>query len=169
MDNQKFVLRQFCCTPLILIVFCLHTSITFASEFRTFRPILTPIAMPQGAAVQANIKPVSRQLAEKAVGKLIDAWNSNQLDGVLATEFTDKSRLTDAMNSKVPRDARLEVLGIQSMQTLQQSVVDSPNGKLLVSTVSVTVKTQLTFNDPANGYQRREGINEYILRIKQKV
>jgi len=90
------------------------------------------------------------------------------VNSVLGDEFFDKSRLSDAMNAKVPRDARLSVLAIQDVQTLGQKTADSPSGRLLVSTVSVTAKTQLTFNDPANGYQRREGVNEYIIRIKQR-
>ncbi|MDQ7010597.1 MAG: hypothetical protein Q9M29_02125, partial [Mariprofundaceae bacterium] len=141
------------------------------SEFRTFQPILTPAARPGGAAgaPAARVKPVSRRLIAKAVDKVIAAWNGNNVDSVLSDQFFDKSRLADAMNSKVPRDARLEVLAIQDAQTLSQSTADSPHGRLLVSMVSVTVKTQLTFNDPANGYQRREGTNEYILRIRQRL
>jgi len=130
---------------------------------------LPPRRKRGGAAVrQPGIKPVSRTLAARAVGKVIAAWNENNVNSVLGDEFFDKSRLSDAMNAKVPRDARLSVLAIQDVQTLGQKTADSPSGRLLVSTVSVTAKTQLTFNDPANGYQRREGVNEYIIRIKQR-
>jgi len=144
-----------------------------SSEFRSFQSILTPARVSTGGtatagALRPGIKPVSRKLAEKAVGKIIAAWNANNVDSVLGDEFFDKSRLSDAMNSKVPRDAQLSVLALQSVQTLGQKTMDSPSGRLLVSRVSVTVKTQLTFNDPANGYQRREGVNEYIMRIKQR-
>jgi hypothetical protein len=156
---------------LILIVGQTLTSFSFASEFRAFRPILTPMqSQPGGKAVPARqLKPVSRQAAEKAVNKLLTAWNGKNLDQVLGDEFYDKSRLNDAMGSKVPRDAELSLLAIQDTQTLQQQVVDSPSGKLLVSTISVTARTQLTFNDPTAGYQRREGVNEYIMRIRQRL
>ena len=87
---------------------------------------------------------------------------------LLGNEFYDRSQLNDAMNTKVPRDAQLSLLGIQGVRTLDQQFKDSPSGKLLVSTVSVTASTQMTYNDPTNGYQRREGVNEYILRIKQR-
>jgi len=63
----------------------------------------------------------------------------------------------------------LSVLSIQDVQTLGQKTVDSPMGRLLVSTVTITLKTQLTFNDPVNGFQRREGVNEYTMRIKQRM
>jgi len=156
---------------LICLFFVALTSVVGASEFRAFQPILTPSAVPENgrALAQNQMKPVSRTMAEKAVGKLIAAWNRKNLDSVLGDEFYDKSRLNDAMNGKVPRDAELSLLAIQDTQTLQQQVVDSPSGKLLVSTVSITVKTQLTFNDPTAGYQRREGVNEYIMRIKQRI
>jgi len=152
-----------------VLVLCLgFSSLSNAAEFRSFRPILTHASMPPGALAPADMKPVSHKLIGKAVDKVVAAWNANNVDSVLGKDFYDKSRLNDAMNSKVPRDAQLSVLGIQRAQTLSQSTADSPSGKLLVSMVSVTVKTQLTFNDPVNGYQRREGTNEYIMRIKQR-
>jgi len=157
----------------IKVYFCMLIMVSFqavplASEFRAYRPILTPSAVPESGKTVKQLKPISRKLAEKAVNKLIAAWNGKNLDKVLGEEFYDKSRLNNAMSSKVPRDAQLSLLAVQDMQTLQQSVTDSPKGKMLVSMVSITAKTQLTFNDPTNGYQRREGTNEYIMRIKQR-
>jgi len=115
------------------------------------------------------MKPVSRNVAETAMEKVVAAWNGNRIDSVLSDSFFDKSRLADSMNAKVPRDARLSVLAIQAVQTLGQRVESGPRGKVLVSTISITAKTQLTFNDPTNGYQRREGTNEYIVRVKQRL
>jgi len=167
--EKKNMRNTLCCVIAVTCIIGVQT--VYASEFRSFRPILTPASVPKAGALAATlrpgIKPVSRKLAEKAVGKIIAAWNGNHIGSVLGDEFFDKSRLSDAMNSKVPRDAQLEILAIQDVQTLQQKIADSPSGKLLVSRVSVTVRTQLTFNDPRNGYQRREGVNEYIMRIKQ--
>jgi len=153
-----------------LVALLIGPSCSSASEFRAFQPILTPSVVPENGSslAQNKVKPISQTEAEKAVKKLIAAWNKKDLDGVLGDEFYDKSRLNDAMNGAAPRDAELSLLAIQNTQTLQQYVLDSPSGKLLVSTVSITVKTQLTFNDPAAGYQRREGVNEYIIRIKQR-
>jgi len=157
---------------LVFIAFLFFSGGVQASEFRSFRPILTPALVSGGQGVTGRavsaLKPLSRNMAEKAMSKIIAAWNGNNINSVLGDNFFDKSLLSNAMDSKVPRDARLEVLSIQDTQTLNQQVTDSPSGKLLVSMVSVTAKTQLTFNDPANGYQRREGVNEYIIRIKQR-
>jgi len=144
------------------------------SEFRTFKPIAVPpqkqsVSVPIVATpVQPSLQPVSRQLADKALERVIMAWNTKQLNGVLGDDFYDRSQLSDAMNTRVPRDAELSLLAIQGARTIDQKTVDSPSGKLLVSTVSITASTQLTYNDPTNGYQRREGVNEYIVRIKQR-
>lgn len=154
---------------IFVMVASMGLQVAWASEFRSFRPILTSVAVVSGGQSTAAVKPISRNLAEKAMSKIIAAWNGNNVNSVLGDSFFDKSRLNDAMNAKVPRDARLEVLSIQDVQTLGQKTVGSPAGKLLVSTVSITAKTQLTFNDPVNGYQRREGTNEYIMRIKQRM
>lgn len=161
---------------LMLICNTLICSTVQAGEFRDFRPILTPVAVAGGGSVSLGraasagpLKPVSRDLASTAMKKIISAWNGNRLGKVLAGDFYDKSQLSDSMNTKVPRDARLSVMAIQGVQTLGQQTEDSPSGKLLVTTVSITAKTQMTYNDPTNGYQRRDGTNEYIVRIKQRL
>ena len=140
------------------------------TEFRVIKPILTPQAgLPEGAKPVSRIEPVNRKIVEGAVKKLMEAWNGNALEKMLGKEFYDKSRLDDAMDDKVPRDAKLRVLSIQGVQTLNQYIEDRDEKKSRVSTVSVTVRTQLEFNDPENGFQRREGTNEYVFRIKQRV
>lgn len=191
MMRKMMVMKMKSCPPVLLALLVMAQNVS-ASEFRFIRPILRPVAPVTSAAsgtgaasvarsggaalsgkVQATprrqMKPISRRLAARAVNKFVAAWNENNLNSVLADNFFDKSRLNDAMNTKVPRDAELTVLAIQGIQTLSQHEADSPSGRLLVSTVSITVRTQLTFNDPQNGYQRREGVNEYIMEIKQLV
>jgi len=143
-----------------------------AAEFRALRPIRTA-AMVQhlaGAAARtpATLKKVSAEVLRTAVDTLTRAWNGNDLEGVMGQEFFDKSRLLDAMTSKVPRDAPLRVLSIQNAHTLDQRIVGTGGDQRRVSLVSVTLRTQLEFNNPANGFQRREGTNEYILRIRQR-
>ena len=39
--------------------------------------------------------------------------------------------------------------------------------EVLVSTVSALVRAQLEFDDPLRGFQRREGSNELLLRIRE--
>jgi len=172
-------IRSLLCGTMLLIALPLQVA---GSEFRSFVPIAVPprhaapapgatattaVTVPSTTANASAMRPVPRQLIGTAMDRLLAAWNGNRMDKVLGDEFFDKSRLSDAMNTKVPRDAELSLLAIQSVQTLGQKQMDSPSGRLLVSTVSITASTQLTFNDPTNGYQRREGVNEYIVRIKQ--
>jgi len=158
---------------LLIILLTLSCSLpgAIASEFRAYTPILIPRALPGGAAPQAAkvIRPVSNKVMAKVVVRLIRAWNRNGLDKVLSNEFFDRTRLNDAMSNKVPRDAALTVLSIQSIQTLNQHIESDERGRLMVSLVSVRIRTQLEFNDPANGFQRREGTNEYIFRVKQRM
>jgi len=154
-----------------LLVSICGLTVAIASEFRAYTPILTPMALPEGAVLQAakEIAPVSSKTMLKVVRGLIDVWNHNDLDKVLSQDFFDRSRLDDAMDIKVPRDAKLTVLSIQGIQTLSQHIETDAKGRLMVSLVSVRIKTQLEFNDPANGFQRREGTNEYIFRVKQRI
>ena len=154
----------------ILFLALIMPSYIYASELRHIRPIPTPGVPPRKALPPEKIKPVPRELVEDAVKELIQAWNNNNLEEVLSEDFYDKDLLLDAMSEKVPRDAELRILSIQGIQTLSQHVEVEPSGeKWLVSTVSATVRTQVEFNDPDTGFQRREGTNEYIFLVKEKV
>jgi len=155
---------------IVYIAICLicSTSVARAGELRSIVPILKPYA--SGAITNTSekpLKPVARKKVANAVKQVIDAWNQNQLGDVLDDSFYDRSRLVDAMATDVPRDARLETLSIGDVQTLNSEVVDTPEGRMSRSTVMVSVKTQLTFNDSSKGYQRREGTNTYILTITE--
>lgn len=158
------------------------TNISVAQEFRKMNRIARPPAkqalVPKPSAASVNpsptdvqagqMKPVSRQTAEQAIEMLVKAWNGNTLGTVLADNFFDRSRLLDAMGSNVPRDASFSVLAIQDVQTLKQKYETGSSGKVLNSTVSITVHSQLTFNDASGKFQRLEGVNEYIMHIRQK-
>ena len=146
---------------------CSTQGVLFASEFRSILPILKPYASAISNTSEKPLKPVPRKKVTNAVKQVIDAWNQNQLGDVLDDSFYDRSRLVDAMATDVPRDARLETLSVGDVQTLNSEVVDTPEGRMSRSTVMVSVKTQLTFNDSSKGYQRREGTNTYILTITE--
>jgi hypothetical protein len=142
-----------------------------SQEVRQLNRIPTPQAapkLPPGARAVASVRPVSTVGIEAAVRLIASAWNAPRLAPVLADNFYDKSRLLDALNTKVPRDATLRVLAIQGVQTLNQYLQTNAAGaELLVSRVSVTVRTQVEFNDPNKGFQRLDGTNEFILLVTQ--
>jgi hypothetical protein len=154
---------------MIVVFLLMMTQGVEASEFRRIRPI--PAPSKKGPEVIKPLKkfiPLNREVVENAMKKIVNFWSRNDLQKVLGKEFYDRERLQDAMNSKVPRDARLDILSIQGIQTLGQEIVKGEKGEMVVSTVSVTARTEVLYNDPQKGLQRLEGTNEYIIRIKEK-
>lgn len=141
-----------------------------AQESRQLNRIVTPDSarrLPLGARAVAAIEPVSAQTVEAAVRQLAAAWNTPNLPKYLAPNFYGKDRLVESVNRQLPRDAKLRVLGIQSMQTVSQYIQPDGTGELVVSRVSVTVRTQIEFNDPRTGLRRLEGTNEFTLRVAE--
>jgi hypothetical protein len=140
-----------------------------ARQFRSAMPIATPAqraaALPPGARPVAVVEPLSRAQIEPLLEQVMQAWNTGQLEAQLGEGFYDSARLGDSVDRVVPRDARLRIQAVQGVQTLQQFIVPDGAGEKLVSIVSATVRTQLEFNDPAAGFQRRPGVNEYILKV----
>lgn len=153
---------------LFLFIFCATVP---AQEFRTINPIPIPEKVPKGAISLSEIQPVSQEKTTSAVQEVFNAWNKGDVQKYLGPEFYDKTRLTDAVSQKVPKDAEVRILSIQGVQTLNQYQTQSPEtGKTeIISTVSVTANTQIEFNDINKGYRKLEGTNEYILRIVEEV
>ncbi len=136
-----------------------------AGEFRTIRPIPGPGA---GEPAGPVTRPVERELIEAAVREVMAAWGSAALADKLAASFYDGQRLLDTVAGAVPRDAVLRVLSVERVQTLSQREETAPGGeRVLRSVVSATVRTQLELEDPAQGFQRREGTNELLLEVTQ--
>ncbi|MEM7542730.1 MAG: hypothetical protein AAF384_14275 [Pseudomonadota bacterium] len=144
-----------------------------ARQFRQFTPIATPQAspaanIPEGATPVEDGAPLTRQEVEPLVRGLLGKWNTAEMEQTLSEQFFDASRLTDAVDSQVPRDARLRLQSIQGIQTLQQYEIPGSGGERgeMVTVVSATVTTQLEFNSPTDGFVRRPGTSEFILEIR---
>ena len=137
-----------------------------AAQFRSFVPIVTSDPAPKGSVVVSRPKPLYASLIAQALQRLFDSWSNDELRQHLSEKFYDRSRLLDVIARDVPRDARLRVLSIQNGQLLQQfsgaqrGVYQQPQ-----STVSVVARVQLEWNDPAQGFQRLEGVSEYVLLL----
>ena len=157
-------------TVLIFLVFTMIYPLQ-ARQFRLLNPIATPTVsnLPEGAVAVTNAQPLLRQDIEPLVKETITKWNTAEMSETLADTFYDQNRLQDAMDTIVPRDAKLQIQSIQGIQTVQQYILpDSNNGRgELVSIVSVTVRTQVEFNSPGGGFTRLPGINEFILEVTQ--
>lgn len=132
-------------------------------EFRSISAIPRATLMPDGATPVREIVPIKRKDVDRAVRDLTSSWNSPQLSNNLGDDFYDRTRLSDNIASLLPRDASLRVLSLQSQQTIGQYVM---NGKR-VSRLSVTVQTQIEFNDPVQGFRRFPGTVEMVVSVEE--
>lgn len=161
-----------------LVALALLPALAQARQFRSVQPIATPAATAMTAAPAAvaapqsepQTEPQSREQLEPLVRKALESWNTPEFARQLSPTFYDRERLADSMGTVVPRDAVLRVQSIQGVQTLQQSTEpdpDFPGRTRLVTLVSVTARTQIEYHDPAAGFVKLPGVNEYILRVTQ--
>ena len=148
---------------------------SLAQESRQLNRIQTPqdaaklqtSRLPPGARLASTAHPVSPQTVDTAVRQLAAAWNTPALRPLLERSFLDKERLLDALR-RVPRDARLRVLAIEGIRTLEQWIENRDGaGEEYVSRVAATVRTQVEFNDTRGGLQRLEGTNELVLLVRE--
>ena len=156
----------------LCLMFCLVVG-SEAAEFRSKNTIMTPTTLPAGARRVAQFMPVDRALVEKAVKRLFNACCTDiaALDGLIADNFVNKSRVLDNFVERFPRDGKLILLGMQGVQTLNQHIETDPEGggEVLVSTVSVIARSEIQFNDPQTGFTRLPGTVDYIFRFEQKI
>jgi hypothetical protein len=117
------------------------------------------------AGVVHAYPPVDPVVARHAVERVLASWNTPELGHWLAPDFIGRDQLLAALSFDVPPAARLRILSIGGVQTLEQARVDDA----LVSLVSVTVRAQAEWEQPGQGLQRRDGTAEYILRIARGV
>lgn len=148
--------------PLLLLA-CLAAPVADAREARRMTPIARPGVLPGGAQRPAVMVPVARDAVEQAVRAVADAWNTGRLSDLLANDMQDAGRLRDTLAEVLPRDARLTVLSVQGVSTLDQYLRDGKR----YSTVLAVVRTQVEFNDPRVGYKRLEGLNQWTFRVEE--
>ena len=157
---------------LLICIMVLTSMVASARQFRSAKPIATPAAttfqLPEGARPVDEIVPLSREQVTPALNEVIEAWNGAALEQTLSDDFYDASRLNYALDNIAPRNARLELQSIEGVQTLQQYIEDDPDRagrERLVNRVSVTARTQIEFENAQGAFQRRSGVNEYLLKI----
>ncbi|NLI75004.1 MAG: hypothetical protein GX442_01020 [Candidatus Riflebacteria bacterium] len=164
------------------------------AEFRSMQPIATPRQTwsqeAAGDAAAAGAPPTAvrptpeveklaqearsraPQLAREAMQRLVLSWNQGDAARHLSSDFVDRERFLTSWDGQVPRDARVRLLSVEGVQPLDQDnrLEGSPPTLLHVNTrISVRATTQVEYNDPQRGFQRREGRNEYIFRIRQRI
>lgn len=191
-------------TKLVIMMIILASAVN-AGEFRSFVPVANQQAIKESwsdssvvstaagktpGISQTDLDKIAREarnraseLARTGLNNMFEAWNSGQIEKFLSPRFYDVNRFLDAMLTDVPRDARVRLMAIESIQPIEQvnQLVDALTGQptantiasdlqLLVKTkISAVVRTQVEFNDLNNGFQKREGRNEFILELSQKI
>lgn len=139
-----------------------------AQEIRSINLIPAPARLSTaGETVQQPVPP--RTINEKA-GNVLRSWNNGDITAHLSDNFYDKSRYGDAMQTNIPRDARLRVMDMGSMQILEQKIITDPDGsQRRVTLGSVEVNSQIEFNDNKNGFVRVPGKNEIIYEMSERI
>ncbi len=157
----------------ILLAISFFTVPVQAQEFRIIQPIATPVLadtpLAEGARPVKKIIPLDRRVIEETMQEIARSWNTPDMSQNFAATLQDKDRLMDSMNAYAPVDAQLRLLSIGSYRVLAQEIKEDDQGAQLISRVSVIARTQVEYNDPENGFQRRPGEQEYIIKITQKV
>lgn len=143
-----------------------------AAEFRGLNAIPSAGRLEKGHVRVKEPIPVDRNAVERATRQVFASWNESGtgVNKFVSGKFYDAQRMSDNINQKAPRDARIRVLGIQGIQTLSQTLRPdpaNPGRTQVVSQVSVTANTQMAFNDPQFGFQRLDGTNEMIFEVVQ--
>jgi len=132
----------------LLLIIVLMASISYASEFRKITPIFSNQRSDDENINAVQIKPVDRSIVEAALQSLIDSWNQLNLEEKLSDEFYDKTLFLDTIQEKVPLDAQLRILSIESIRTINQYLESNSKDQIIiVSTVSALVRTQIEYTD----------------------
>ena len=159
-----------CTLPLLAALTLAPTSNSEAREFRALNEIRAAALIPEDADTVQQLIPVDQALVDKAVEQIMSQWSTPAMQEYLSKDFYDANRLEDVIDTLVPGDAEVRILGVSGVQTLQQYREESATGvPVRVSRVSVTVRTQLEYNDPENGLVRLPGTTEYILKFREEL
>jgi len=143
-----------------------------ADEMRSINAIRTPAEMPANAVPMDQVRPVDREIVQRVIEDLFAAWNrqdGQELSEKLHPDFYDKRRVLDAIDTNLPRDAKIRVLSISGIDTQQQYLLKKVRTSQLVSIVAAIIETQIEFNDPAEGLQFRKGLVEYVFEVKERL
>lgn len=164
MQNRPLTLLFFFFCVLILPV---HA---FGQEMRAINPISTPARLKIGGERVQKPTPLNVENVRSNVENLFNTWNNGDVTNVLSDNFYDKTRFGEAMQTNIPRDSKIKVMGMGSVQTLEQRIVTDPDGsKRKVTLGSVNVNSQVEFNDPSKGFVRVPGTNEIVFEMSEKL
>ncbi len=164
MQNRPLAVFFFLFCILIL------SSEVFGQEMRAINPISTPARLKISGENVQQPTPLNVENVRSNVENLFNTWNNGDVTNKLSDNFYDKTRFGDAMQTNIPRDSKVKVMGMGSVQTLEQRIVTDPDGsKRKVTLGSVNVNSQVEFNDPGKGFVRVPGTNEIVFEMSEKI
>lgn len=158
---------------LVLAGLLVATAVT-AQEMRTLKVIPSRGEAlknaPEGAELPKEFERVPRGDVKSATEELAEDWSKGDLSGQIGEDLYDGQRLAQNMGIRVPQDANLRVEGVRSVQTDNQFIMRGEDGgRIRVSTVTATVQTVSTANDPARGVVRVPGLNRLTFQVTERL
>lgn len=155
------------------VIMALCSVVADAREFRERRTIATPLNEQQlaGPDEEGSVKLTEAvQLDEAkikaAIIRLMSNWGTPELEKNLSSRFSNRQQLLDAIATDVPFDAKLDVQSVRSIRVLSQKQKTSPeHGRVIVSIVAAEIETDVRYQDPQLGFQKLNGLGEYVFEI----
>ncbi len=166
-----------CAIALATMVVVGAANVAWSAEFRGRRAIANPSTPSTGAlarpAPPADLVPVDPRIVRKAVEDLYATYtfDNGRMQAFLKQVFHDRDRVLENIATRIPRDAKLTVLGLEAIQTLEQTEGRLPTSadRFRESRVAVLVRGQIEFSDPVVGFVRRRGVSEFILNVYERI
>ena len=141
-----------------------------AQKVRIFKKIAAPDRPPEGTELIEEMAPPDPATAQAAIADALQNWNEPGFGGSLSEDFQDKERLLDNFANDVPLDAELRVTSVRNYQPMQQFGRIGDNGNVELTTrVQFTADTEIQFNDPARGFRRLTGTNDFVADIVEEL
>jgi hypothetical protein len=156
--------------PFLLIFLFFFPNASLGQEKRTINPIATPAKLKVGGEAVKTPVPLAKETVQANVEKVFKTWNNGDMSNTLSDGFYNKSRFGDAMQTNVPTSSQLKIESMGSVQTMEQRIVNDPDGgRSRVTLGAVTVRSQVEFNDPSRGFVRVPGTNEIVFEMREKI
>ena len=154
----------------LLVLVLLAPAMAEAQKVRIFKKIAAPEQPPEGTELIEEMAPPDPATAQAAITEALQGWNEPGFGGSISEDFQDKDRLLDNFSNDVPLDAELRVTGVRNYQPMQQFGRIGDNGNVELTTrVQFTADTEIQFNDPARGFRRLTGTNDFVADIVEEL
>ncbi len=152
----------------------LSLTLSQPTSARNFRDMIRIPVAPEKMATEvstiaAPFSPVDRATIEKSIQKIVASWNGPNLAAYLDKNFQDKSLLLTTIQRSVPMDAKLRLIAVHGITTLEQKVSTKPSSQVRQrrSVVIATVDLQLEFNDPFKGLVKLPHSSQFYLQVME--